>query len=321
MKIFYRDEIEEAVDYSAILKAIEESFSIYSQGEAVIPSPAALHFEDPPGDCHIKYGFAKKGDYYVVKIASGFSHNPQIGLPSNNGLMILFDKKTGETMALLLDKGYLTDIRTAAAGAVTAKYLAPTNVTSIGIVGTGAQAFYQLQWLKFATSCRQVMVWGRDAAKARQFCNHPDLQDFQMSVAKDLDELTASCNLIVTTTTSAHPLLFAHQIRAGTHITAVGADDVGKQELDPFIFTKADHIFVDSRRQCALVGDTSYALQKGLIQEKQMIEIGEAILNPELRRTSDDQITIADLTGVAIQDLQIAIQAYQALDLINSQKD
>jgi ornithine cyclodeaminase len=127
-----------------------------------------------------------------------------------------------------------------------------------------------------------------------------------MEVAKDLAQLTADCNLIVTTTSSAKPLLFAHQIRPGTHITAVGADDVGKQEIDPEIFAKADKVIVDSQSQCIELGDVSYAVKRGLIEKERLIELGNVIMNSSLGRTSESEITVADLTGVAIQDLQIA---------------
>jgi ornithine cyclodeaminase len=118
----------------------------------------------------------------------------------------------------------------------------------------------------------------------------------------------------VTTTSSSTPLLFAEQIRKGTHITAVGADDIGKQELDARIFKKADRVIVDSRSQCSIFGDTFFALQQGFIDaSRQMLELGSIIENPSLGRTDDDQITIVDLTGIAIQDLQISVSANTAL--------
>lgn len=311
MKILTRNQIEEAVSIPVILKAVEQGFVAYSRGETVIPPVAALYFEDPPGDCHIKYGYAKDGKYYVVKIASGFHDNTNLGLPAGNGLMLLFDKQTGALLSILLDEGYLTDLRTAAAGCIAAKYLAPKNVSCIGIVGTGAQAYYQLKFLSFVMNCRRVMIWGRDESKAKKLKDHPDLQEWEIEVAKDLAQLTADCNLIVTTTSSAKPLLFAHQIRPGTHITAVGADDVGKQELDPEIFAKADKVIVDSQSQCIELGDVSYAVKKGLIKKERLLELGEVIMNSSLGRTSESEITLADLTGVAIQDLQIAAVIFE----------
>lgn len=306
MKILSRDQIEKTLSIPKILKAIEDGFKLYSQGEAIIPPIASLHFEHPPGDCHIKYGYSKRGKYYVVKIASGFHENSKHGLPSNNGLMLLFDKQTGKPVCILLDEGYLTDIRTAAAGYVAAKNLAPTTVACVGIVGTGAQAYYQLKFLSFATKCRRCLIWGRDIEKAKKFAKHPDLNEWTIATAKNLDQLATECNLIVTTTSSSHPLLLAEHIKRGMHITAIGTDDIGKQELDEKIFIKADNIIVDSRSQCTAYGDVSYALKKNFIGLEKLVELGEVLTNPSLGRTSNNQITVCDLTGIAIQDLQIA---------------
>ena len=237
---------------------------------------------------------------------------PKQGLPSGNGLMLLFDKETGIPLCLLQDEGYLTDMRTAAAGCIAAKYLAPKNVSCVGIIGTGAQALYQLKLLSFATSCRKALVWGRDASKTKKLIAHPDLSEWSCEIATSIDQLASECNLIVTTTSSSHPLLWAHQIRPGTHITAMGADDVGKQELDPKIFVKAGKVIVDSRSQCALFGDSSHAVKANLIREEQLIELGDAIRDSKLRRTGESEITIADLTGVAIQDLQIAATVFES---------
>lgn len=306
MKILTRDQIEKTLSIPKVLRAIEQGFIIYSQGEVVIPPIGSLHFESPPGDCHIKYGYSKKGKYYVVKIASGFYENPKHGLPSNNGLMLLFDKQTGKPICILLDEGYLTDIRTAAAGYVAAMCLASKTITCVGIVGTGAQAYYQLKFLSFATQCRRAMIWGRDIEKAKKLAKHPDLSDWTIEVTKDLKQLASKCNLIVTTTASSHPLLLAEHIKPGTHITAVGADDIGKQELDEKIFINADRVIVDSRSQCAAFGDVSHALKKDVIELNKLVELGEVLAKPSLGRTSDNQITVCDLTGIAIQDLQIA---------------
>lgn len=313
MKIVSRKQIEQVLSIPKVLEAIEQGFIAYSRGDAVIPSVGSLHFDSPPGDCHIKYGYAKRGKYYVVKIASGFYDNPKQGLPSNNGLMLLFDKQNGNPVCALLDEGYLTDVRTAAAGCIAAKYLAPKAVLCVGIVGTGAQAYYQLKFLAFATECRRAIIWGRDIEKARKIAKHPDLSEWTLEVAQNMEQLTAECNLIITTTPSSHPLLFADQVRPGTHITAVGADDIGKQEIDEKIFAKADKVIVDSRSQCSAFGDVSHALKKGVIRTEKLIELGEVMTNPSQGRTSANQITVCDLTGIAIQDLQIAQSIYEEL--------
>lgn len=311
MKILHRKQLEQMISVPAILDAIEQGFALYSKGEAVVPPVASLHFESPPGDCHIKYGYAKEGKYYVVKIASGFYHNFKLGIPSGNGLMLLFDKETGQVVALLLDEGYLTDMRTAAAGCIAAKYLAPNNVSCIGVIGTGAQAYYQLKILAFATQCRKVLLWGRDEAKAMKLKEHPDLSEWEIELGKNPADVAVHCNLIVTTTSSLSPILFADQIQPGTHITAIGADDLGKQELEEEIFMKADKVIVDSRSQCIQFGNIFCAIQKGLIRHEKLKELGEIVMDPSLRRTNQDQITVADLTGIAIQDLQIAATLYE----------
>lgn len=311
MKILYRNDIETLLSIPEVIEAIKKGFIAYSCGETVIPPVASLHFDSPPGDCHIKYGYSKQGKYYVVKIASGFYENPLHGLPSSNGMMLLFDKCTGTPVCTLLDEGYLTDVRTAIAGSIAASCLAPSNVGCVGIVGTGTQAYYQLKMLSFATTCRQAMIWGRDAEKALLLAKHLRLSEWKVKVAENLDELTAECNLIVTTTPSSRPLLFASQVRPGTHITAVGADDIGKQELEETIFLKAACVIVDSKSQCAAFGDVSHALKKGLIGSDKLVELGQVLVDPSLGRTSDEQITVCDLTGIAIQDLQIAESIYE----------
>jgi ornithine cyclodeaminase len=312
MKILTRTEIEKLLSIPQMIAAIEEGFVLYSRNETVIPPIASLSFDHPPGDCHIKCGYAKQGRYYVVKIASGFPENVKMGLSSGNGVMLLFDKYNGALLSVLLDEGYLTDMRTAAAGCIAAKYLSPKNISCIGIVGTGAQSYFQLKLLSYVTTCRKVMVWGRQEAKALRLKQHPDFCGWQIEIASHLDHLTAACNLIVTTTSSTSPLLFADQIRPGTHITAIGADDLGKQELDPKLFCKADKIVVDSRSQCLEIGDVSYAIKQGLIPSNKVVELGDLIQAPSLGRTSETEITVADLTGVGIQDLQIAAHVFEA---------
>jgi ornithine cyclodeaminase len=312
MKIYHKAEIQKLLSLQTVLDYIEEGFVMYSKKEATFPPEAVLMLENPPGECHIKWGYFKRGKYYLVKVASGFPKNPDKGLSSRNGLMLLFDRQTGMTVCVLLDEGYLTDLRAGAAGCVAAMYLAPRKVDCIGIVGTGNQAYFQLKMLQFATGCREVMVWGRDPAKAQKFCENRDFKSFHMHVAESTDQLASKCNVIVTATSSSHPLLFAKQIRKGTHITAMGADLPIKQELDPQIFAKADHIVVD-RVESTELGDVSHALKAGVIKYEKIHELGEVIMNPSLRRTSDDQITVADFTGLAALDLQIAIAAYERL--------
>ncbi len=305
MKVLNLAQIKERLKDIDLLSIIEEGFALYSQEKTVVPPVAELLLPEQNGEVHIKYGYVKNDDYYVIKIASGFADNAKYGLPNNNGLMLVFSQKTGEVLAVLHDEGLLTDIRTAVAGAVAAKYLAPKNIKQIGIVGTGVQARLQLKYLQAVTSCRDVMVWGRGIEKLTAY--KKDMQaDFNIKTTLNAQDIANNCNLIVTTTASKTPLLFADDIQTGTHITAVGSDTVDKQELDAKILAKADLVVVDSMEQCKMRGEASQALRAGLITTKDMIELGNVILAKAPKRRDDKQITVADLTGVAVQDIQIA---------------
>jgi len=303
------EEIQSIVRNVDVVAAMEEGFVQYSNGNTVVPPVGELLFEDPKGEAHIKYGYIKKDDYYVIKIASGFYDNSKLGIPSSQGMMLLFDQKTGIPVAVLLDEGQLTDIRTAAAGALAAKYFAPQNVKAIGIIGTGIQARLQLQYLQSITDCKKVWVWGRSTENAQQFVK--DLgADFDIQIAANTQEVAQHCNLIVTTTPSQIPLLKAEDIQAGTHITAVGSDTSHKQELESAILQKADIVISDSIPQSKSRGEVFRAVQDGAITADKAIELGAAIQDKNLQRSNEEQITVADLTGVAVQDIMITKAVY-----------
>ena len=285
---------------------IEAGFAAYSEGRVVVPPVGELSFSAPPGDTHIKYGYIKGDDCFVVKIASGFYHNPSQGLPSNSGMMLVFSQHTGLPQAVLLDEGYLTDVRTAVAGRIAAQYLAPAEVESIGILGTGIQARLQLLELRLLTPCRQAVVWGRSEAHLKDYREALEGEGFSVRTTKAAADVASSCNLIITATPSSVPLLSADQIRPGTHITAMGSDTPHKQELDPAILSRADLVVADSRSQCRERGEIAKALAAGLVEETQIVELGEIIAGKAAGRTGKEQITVADLTGVAVQDIQIA---------------
>jgi ornithine cyclodeaminase len=243
---------------------------------------------------------------YSQKIASGFYDNPKIGLPVSSGLMLLFSQKTGQLVCVLLDEGHLTQVRTAAAGAVVAQYFAPSQVRRVGIFGAGIQGRMQLEYLRYVKEFREVTVWGVNQEELGGYKADMEKMGFRVQTTLDADEIAATCNLIVTATPSCKPLLTAPQIRRGTHITAMGSDTPEKQELDPAILGKADRVVVDSISQSLLRGEVCHALNAGVIQKDRVVELGTAIAYNPLQRRSDDEITVVDLTGVAVQDIQIS---------------
>ena len=282
----------------------------------MIPPVGEMLFENPPGELHIKYGYLKSGKFYVVKLASGFYQNPQIGLSSSQGMMLLFDQNTGVVKGVLLDNGYLTDIRTAIAGAIAAKYLAPKNLKCIGIVGTGIQGKFQLEYLENVTNCRKAIVFARSKEKGAAYQTYFQDSDWQIEICNDLAYLAKNSRLIITTTPAKAPLLAANWIQPGTHITAMGSDTKEKIELDTQILANADVVIVDSLSQSQSRGEVYQAVRAGTLRRTSVVEFGKIIANPSLGRKNDNQITVADLTGVAVQDLMIAKAVYEGCKIL-----
>jgi ornithine cyclodeaminase len=312
LKVYNLKEIKEALVGLNIVPAIEDGFVQYSNGNVVVPPVGELIFDDPPGDVHIKYGYIKNDDIYVIKIASGFFNNDALGLPSSQGMMLAYSQKTGAPVAILHDEAHLTNIRTAAAGAVVAKYLAPDNVECIGIIGTGTQARLQLEYLSGIVDCKNVKVWGRHVDHSDAYCAEMNKRGYSVS-STDLESLTKACNLIVTTTPSTEPLIASDWVQPGTHITAMGSDTPGKQELDTEILNRADRVVADSIAQCIERGEIAKALEAGVLVEDEVVELGHVISGKAEGRTRADQLTVADLTGVAVQDIQITKAVFNSL--------
>ena len=290
---------------------IEQGFVDYSNGLVEVPPVGEMIMEK--GEVHIKYGFIREGDHYVIKVASGFYKNHLLGLPSGNGLMLVFDQKNGKLLCTLLDEGHLTDIRTAIAGAIAAKYLAPKNVRKIGIVGAGVQGRLQLQYLKYVTSCRKALIWGINREELDRYKKDMIRSGFTIETTEDTDHIERQCDLIVTVTPSKTPLLKGDHLKPGTHITAVGSDTPEKKELHSSILGKADVVVADSIPQCMLRGEIFQSLKEGAISKEKIVELGNVIAGSVDGRTSENQITVADLTGVAVQDIKIASAVFKAL--------
>jgi ornithine cyclodeaminase len=308
-----REEIERILPGVDLVDLMEQGFVAYSRGEVTVPPPGELLFDDPPGDVHIKYGYVHADDFFVIKVASGFYRNPEMGLPSSQGLMLLFSRRTGVLVAVLLDEGRLTDVRTAAAGAVVAKRLAPGTVDCIGIVGAGTQARLQLLHLLPMLPRATALIWARNGAAFgayREFFATVE-QPPELRFTKEIRDIARSCNLIVTATPSTVPLLKAAEIKPGTHVTAIGSDTPEKIELEPELLARADVVVVDSLAQSRSRGEVFRAVQAGAIGREGVLELGQVLGNPELGRQHEDQITVADLTGVAVQDIQIANAVYR----------
>lgn len=295
------------------IAVVERAFAALASGKVVMPPILSMAIPEAKGEVDVKTAYIPDFDGFAIKVSPGFFDNPKIGLPSLNGLMILFSAKTGLVEALLLDNGYLTDVRTAAAGAVAARYLAPSVIATAGVIGTGVQARLQLQAAHLVRPFERVLVWGRDAEKA-EACARDIAAALPVvaSVEPDPARLVAASQLVVTTTPAEHPVLRAEWLHPGLHVTAMGSDQAGKNEIDPAALAAADLYVCDRVTQCELLGELRSALAAGLWRRGTPPELGEIVSGAKPGRTSDSQVTICDLTGTGAQDTAIATFAVEA---------
>ncbi|WP_145518337.1 ornithine cyclodeaminase family protein [Yersinia bercovieri] len=305
MIILNKQQILDRFDADAITLLLKQGFIAFSQKQVQMPPVQHLLFPQANGDCCIKSGYLEGDDQFVVKVSGGFYDNPAQGLASNQGLMMAFSAQSGEPQAILLDEGWLTALRTALAGRIVAELCAPKHIHAIGIIGTGMQARLHLMYLKSVISCRQLWVWGRSETVLEEYRQYAQEEGFEVNTTQSAAELAAHCQLIVTTTPSRQAILQAADIQPGTHITAVGADGAGKHELAPELVAKADKILVDSWAQCTEFGEISLAFQQQLLAHHTLTEIGTVLVQNSSFREHDQQITLADLTGLGVQDVQI----------------
>lgn len=290
------------------VQCIEDAFRALSSGKVVMPPILSMAIVDYNGEVDIKTAYVPGIESFAIKMSPGFFDNPKIGLPSTSGLMILFSAKTGMLEALLLDNGYLTDLRTAAAGAVAAKHLSRENSTSACIVGTGMQARLQLKALTLVRPITNAVIWGRNESKARQLA--ADLSsEYELPVthSPNLQNALEDKDIIVTTTPSNQPLISADWLQNGQHITAMGSDQGHKNEIEAACLTRADLYVADRFSQTEIMGELRSAIEAGISNDiNRKSEIGDIIEGTVEGRVSEDQITVADLTGTGIQDTAIA---------------
>ncbi|MET4518909.1 ectoine utilization protein EutC [Bradyrhizobium sp. I1.7.5] len=312
MKILTERDLKEVVslDVSAV-QCIEDAF--YSLATKAVAMPPILRLDIPEhrGEVDVKTAYVPGLDGFAIKISPGFFDNPKIGLPSTNGMMVLLSSKTGLVQALLLDNGYLTDVRTAAAGAVAAKYLAREDAVVAAILGTGMQARMQLQALALVRPIREARIWGRDNSKARSVAQDLSVKlGVPVTAYPDPRSLVAGAHIIVTATPSGQPLLRAEWLEPGQHVTAMGSDAEHKNEIDAAAIARADLYVADSLTQTRRLGELHHAIAAGAISvDASFPELGEIIAGSKVGRSSNAQITIADLTGTGIQDTAIAALA------------
>lgn len=321
MKIFTEEEIRKFVHVNIeAISIVENGFSSLAQGKTTMPPIMRIDIPENNGEVDVKTAYIKGENKFAIKISSGFFNNHQLGLPSGNGMMILINTKTGVPEAILLDNGYLTDVRTAAAGAIAAKYLSKKEVHTVGVIGAGSQAGYQLQALKQVRDYKQVIVYARSQQRVGQFVNEmSEKLNVEVIAATNAEELVRKSDIVITTTPSETPVIKSEWLHPGLHITAMGSDAEHKQELEAEVLARADHLVCDVKSQCFVLGELHHGLEKGLLtKESPITELGEITSGKAIGRENDEQITVCDLTGTGVQDTAIALYAFQAMTAINN---
>jgi len=296
-----------------VIDAVEEAFVSLSRGKATVPPIMMLPVPERRGEVDVKSAYIEGLDSLAVKIASGFFENFRMGLPNASGLMVLVSTETGFPLAVLLDNGYLTQVRTGAAGAIASKYLAPKTVKCAGVVGAGTQARYQIRGLKLVRDFERLLIYSLYEEEMDRYVEEMSEElGVEIQKAASVEEVLRNSSVVVTTTPSREPYLEGKWLHPGLHITAMGTDTEEKQELHPEVFVRADLLVCDLFSQCRRLGELHHAVERGLINEGDGVsELGELIAGTKPGRTEDEQISVCDLTGVGVQDTAIARLALQ----------
>jgi ectoine utilization protein EutC len=294
------------------ISVVEEAFRMLASGKVIMPPILSMEIPDAHGEVDVKTAYIPGFDGFAIKVSPGFFDNPKIGLPSLNGLMILFSAKTGLVEALLLDNGYLTDVRTAAAGAVAARHLAPDSVETAGVLGTGVQARLQIQAAHLVRPFKRVLVSGRDPRKAEACARYLAATLAITAETATAERAVRESQLVITTTPSREPVLRASWLHPGLHITAMGSDQAGKNEIEPQALARADLYVCDRVSQAEKLGELRAARAAGVLTNAMPPELGEIIAKTRPGRRTQGDITICDLTGTGAQDTAIATYALKA---------
>lgn len=313
MQLFERAAIEACVglDQSA-LAVVEQAFAALARGEVEMPPVLSLALPDRNGEVDVKTAYMRGLDQFAIKVSPGFFDNPARGLPSLNGLMILFSAETGLVNAILLDRGYLTAVRTALAGAVAARHLANADARIVAVLGAGEQARLQARALKLVRDIRELRVWARNPTRAQAYAEAMSPEFATVTVYSQIPEALAGADIVVTATPATAPLIDAAMVLPGMHVTAMGSDQAGKQELAYDVLLSADTVVVDRRQQSEYLGELQHRPTDASLPRR-LYELGDIIEGNARGRSRHSEITVCDLTGTGVQDTAIADYAWRRL--------
>jgi ornithine cyclodeaminase len=322
VRVLDRADVQRLVTMSDAIVAVREAFAAADKGEAVMPASFGMRLLAADGEIHVKGAYLAGAPVFAIKTATGFYRNAALGLPVSGGMTMVHDAVTGALRMLIADGGLLTDLRTAAAGAVAADLLADPGARSAAVIGTGGQARYQLLALREVRAIEKVVVWGRRGSAAEQFKQDMAAVGLRVDLAATARDAVRDAEIVITATISSEPLIEASWLARRAHVTAVGSDMPHKQELEPQILRAASKYVPDSIGNAADSGELHHALKAGLMTTD--LVYGELIAVASGRlagRTADDQLTVADLTGLGVQDAAVANLAARLADRHGAGRD
>jgi ornithine cyclodeaminase len=294
-----------------VIQAVEDGFSLLSAGQVTMPPIMRIEFPEENGEVDVKSAHVHGLDGFAVKMSSGFFNNYKLGLSSLSGMMVLLSARTGVPQAVLLDNGYLTDVRTGAAGAVAARHLANEQIETVGVIGAGSQARFQMIGLKQVRDFKKVLVYSVAGVEA-YLEEMPGVLGVEVVAMPSAEEVVRASDVVVTTTPSKEGYIRPEWLHPGLHITAMGSDAEEKQELTAEAVKAAGVLVCDSRKQSFRLGEYHHARDAGVItSDEQVTELGDLTSGAKVGRKNPSEITICDLTGTGMQDTVIATLAYQ----------
>ena len=306
-----RSDVEELLSLSECIVAIDEIFRL--QGEGKVPVPGILGVKAPGGGLHVKAGLLPcDRNYFVAKVNANFpNNNAHFGLPTIQGVIVVFDAANGVPLAIL-DSIDITIKRTAAASAVAAKYLARKESSVATICGCGQQGRAQLRAVLLVLPLTKVYAFDINKRAAINFRNElsPELK-IDIELVHDLPSAIQKSDVCITCTTANEFFVHKQDVRPGTFIAAVGADDVNKQEVDPALIASAK-VVADSLEQSCAIGEVHHAIAQSLTRKEDVYaELCEIVAGQKTGRVADDEIIVFDSTGVAIEDAIAAAAVYE----------
>lgn len=306
MQISY-EQVKELLQLEDLFEPVRQAFIAYNSSDLIGFPVNLLHFPNG-GNTHIKIAALKAYDYFSIKVVSMFPENTRQNLSPYSGAIFLFDAKTGFPVATINDRGIITDLRTAAAGAIITDFLAAKTAKSVAVIGTGLMAYYQVVALAKLRAIDRLIIYGRNIKKSLALKEKliQSNSNIQISTVNKVEEAVKNSEIIITTTSSTTPLVKGEWLRKGQHITAMGADDVYKNEIDNNCFERADKIFIDSLELNTKYGEYSHALKASPMLVDKTIEFGNAFQN-KVFSNNQNKITVAKLVGVGVQDLAASI--------------